>query len=597
MKKMRKSIKLIVIAATGFLSTFCTQNLLEQDPTTQMPKTAFWKTPDDATKAIYGVYSSIRPYFSFEYSFDCMTEIAWSRGSSANTNTLYSNGSHAPTQSNFSPHWIGLYGGVNRANYVIDNVNAMLPTAGATDVPDLERVLGEARFLRALCYFRLISLWGDMIYLEKTVEDKDEVITMSRMPIKEIYERNLADFTYAYEKLPKTIPASQTGRASKVAALAFRGKMHLFWACWNKFGWPELAGFTPDAGAAATAYAAAEADFEEVIDDYGLKLFRDGAPGSPGSAGSADPLPNYYHMFTPNYDAPATNSEIIFAFAWGGPLLGQGSNLLNDLGNRSTQNSQSYVGTTIELAKRYQLVSTGDFSPITVNKATPTAEGNALNPATYEGRDYRCRSTILWDKEKMTSLVALQTSVPVTWLFKTTGAGYIEASAMTTGYVVRKWIRNEGMNCERNDTPQDFYLMRLADVYLMYAEAVNAQRGPQAKSIELVNKIRARAGLPALASTKTDNAENFFLAIEQERIVEFPLEGQRYFDLRRWRRFESVWGEIGGNGLLIVNTYGENVRNDYSRYVELSRQRYYILPILQAERNRNPNLTQNTPWL
>ena len=75
-------------------------------------------------------------------------------------------------------------------------------------------------------------------------------------------------FTYAFEKLPAK--HQLLGRAAKPAALAFRGKLQLYWASWKKNGWPELEGFTPDAAAATAAFTAAAADFKKVINDYGL---------------------------------------------------------------------------------------------------------------------------------------------------------------------------------------------------------------------------------------------------------------------------------------------------------------------------------------
>jgi hypothetical protein len=58
----------------------------------------------------------------------------------------------------------------------------------------------------------------------------------------------MADFTYAFDKLP--VSTSALGRVAKPAALALRGKLQLYWASWKKNGWPELEGFTQDAAAA-----------------------------------------------------------------------------------------------------------------------------------------------------------------------------------------------------------------------------------------------------------------------------------------------------------------------------------------------------------
>ncbi|MGO8056049.1 RagB/SusD family nutrient uptake outer membrane protein, partial [Rhizobium leguminosarum] len=81
----------------------------------------------------------------------------------------------------------------------------------------------------------------------------------------------------------------------------------------------------------------------------------------------------------------------------------------------------------------------------------------------------------------------------------------------------------------------------MADVFLMYAEATNEVNGPMPDAIDLVNKIRRRANLPILDAAKTSSKQTFFDAIEQERIVELIGEGQRSFDIRRWRAIERIW--------------------------------------------------------
>jgi hypothetical protein len=87
----------------------------------------------------------------------------------------------------------------------------------------------------------------------------------------------------------------------------------------------------------------------------------------------------------------------------------------------------------------------------------------------------------------------------------------------------------------------------LADVYLVYAEAVNAANIADERSyaIGLVDRVRHRGNLPALAPEKTVTQEAFFSAIEQERIVELLAEGHRNADLRRWRAIERVWKPAG----------------------------------------------------
>jgi starch-binding outer membrane protein, SusD/RagB family len=165
-----------------------------------------------------------------------------------------------------------------------------------------------------------------------------------------------------------------------------------------------------------------------------------------------------------------------------------------------------------------------------------------------------------------------------------------------SGYVFRKFLRNYAGQ-GRSDGDYNFPVMRLADVYLMYAEATNAVKGPTADAIALVNKIRRRGNLPALAASKTAGAAAFFDAIEQERIIELLGEGHRGFDIRRWRAQERIWGGPNGDGLWRIDTHGANQQRYFQNVPERTYQQNYIFRIPPGERDRNPNLTQNTPWL
>ena len=166
------------------------------------------------------------------------------------------------------------------------------------------------------------------------------------------------------------------------------------------------------------------------------------------------------------------------------------------------------------------------------------------------------------------------------------------------GYVFRKFLRNYG-GAKRDEGDMYWPVIRLADVFLMYAEADNEVNGPQPKAIELVNRIRYRAGLPALAGDKTASRDAFFAAIEQERAVELVGEGQRSFDLRRWRTIEKAFGVTGPGyaGYYCTDTYGGRKQQWYVNPTARDIQRAYIFAIPQSERDRNPNMSQNTPWL
>ena len=628
MKKI--SLKIYVcsaLAGLALLTSSCTKNLLDQQPTVDLPSSAFWNTEADATTALMGAYSAVRPLFDRDYYMDGQGEYFRTRNASSSTlaglpnlrlGAAYNNGSYNPSGygAGFDNMYQYLYGGVNRTNYVIENVNKMLLTAKPTSIANLQAIIGEAKLLRGMVYFKLISMWGDVPYFTKIAYSDADVNSLSRIPIAQIKDSIMADFTYAFDKLPANVPIA--GRAAKPAALAFRGKLELYWACWNTFGWPELSTFKPDAAAGLAAYTAAAADFNAVINNYGLTLFRNGDPGNWGTMGDASVLPNYYYMFIPGANGGNNNAanvannnpELIMGFTHGGTSTLQGEELMRDFGGRSQESSQCWVFPRYEIADRYQSTITGDFCPKLLTTTTAnvakdrTKLNSAVNPASYANRDYRMKATMLWDYEQIAGMKSLLATGMCPYIYKTYGSTtavpglttYDSGGAGEPGYIFRKFVRNYAGQ-GRSDGDFTWPVMRLADVYLMYAEATNALNGPQGDAIALVNKVRHRGNLPALAAAKTADKASFFSAIEQERIVELIGEGQRGYDLRRWRAIERVWCPPYGVGVWRIDTYGANLNQYFLNSSELAYQQCYIFRIPPGERNRNPNLTQNTPWL
>ncbi|MGV3589484.1 MAG: RagB/SusD family nutrient uptake outer membrane protein [Adhaeribacter sp.] len=605
-----------LFAGLMLFQTSCKDDLLEQQPTTELGAGAFWKTEDDATFALYGAYAAVRPVFDRDYYLDGHGEYVRARGTSATSGNLrlgdaYQGADYNPTGygDNFDKYYRYLYGAVNRTNYVIENVEKMLPTASPSSVAKLETVIGEARLLRGMVYFRLISMWGDVPYIGNVITANSQVADIARTPIAQVKDSIMADFTYAFEKLP--VKASATGRAAKPAALAFRGKLQLYWGSWNKFGWPELENFKPSASEANAAYTAAAADFKQVIEGYGLTLFRNGEPGNIDELGEADVLPNYYYLFTPVANG---DPEMLMSFTHGGTGTGQGEELMRDFSGRSHEGSQAWVTPRYEIADRYQSLTTGDFAEklVPMNPTTAgarTAPNSAINPQSYADRDYRMKASIMWDYEVSIGMASLKSTGWVPFIYKTWAQPVtvqINGEAVKTisyntdgsnsGYVFRKFLRNYAGQ-GRSEGDYAFPVMRLADVYLMYAEATNEVNGPQADAIELVNKIRHRGNLPPLAAEKTAGREAFFDAIEQERIIELLGEGQRGFDLRRWRALERVWGPPLSTGVWRIDTHGAEQQRYFQNSSERTYQQNYIFRIPPGERDRNPNLTQNTPWL
>ena len=593
----------------------CKKDLLDQTPTGLLDASVFWKTEADATIALMSAYASSRAVFNRDYYFEGQSEYTRVRGTSATSGNIlrgdpYQGGNYDPSGygASFDKYFQYLYGSVHRANYVIENITLkMLPNATGTSLANLEAIIAEARLLRGMTYFRLISMWGDVPYIGKIIYDNSEVTQLTRLPIGQVKDSIMADFDYAVAKLPAK--AVGVGRAAKPAALAFRGKLNLYWGSWKKNGWPELEGFQQNSGEAQAAFAASAADFKSVMNDFGLTLYKNGDPGQIDALGKADILPNYFELFTPKANG---NPEVIMAFNHSGTPTNpsQGEELMRDFSGRTIEGSQAWASPRYEIADRYQLTTTGEFAPKliplnpTTNAAARTTLNSAVNPNSYANRDYRMKASIMWDYEMSIGLTALKSTgfspfIYRTWAANVTigGVKYISynTDGSNSGYMFRKFVRNyEGLGRSEGDFA--WPVMRLADVFLMYAEASNEVSGPLADAVAGLNKIRARGNLPALKADKFASKQAFFDAIEQERIIELVAEGHRGFDLRRWRAIEKTWGPPGGVGVWRIDTWGAQQQRYYQNTIDRVYQQNYIFRIPPTERDRNPNLTQNIPW-
>ena len=150
-------------------------------------------------------------------------------------------------------------------------------------------------------------------------------------------------------------------------------------------------------------------------------------------------------------------------------------------------------------------------------------------------------------------------------------------------YAWRKFVETGSVYTLQNNMPQNFPLIRLADVILMYAEAKN-EASPGDQSIyDAVNAVRERAGLPDLPTGLSQ--DEMRERIRHERMVELCGEGQRYSDIRRWGIAKDVV-----DGVWMTEFTGVNIRQRGFP------DHYYLWPIPQTEIDVNPALTQNPGW-
>ncbi|MCL6218200.1 RagB/SusD family nutrient uptake outer membrane protein [Zunongwangia pacifica] len=176
-----------------------------------------------------------------------------------------------------------------------------------------------------------------------------------------------------------------------------------------------------------------------------------------------------------------------------------------------------------------------------------------------------------------------------------------------TGYFCKKLVNNDQSFGENGASYRNYAWpeMRLADLYLIYAEALNEVNGPTSEVFEYLDAIRERAGLEGVKDSwinfsnnpnKPESKSGLRDIIHQERLIELAFEGQRYWDMLRWK---SAVRELN-KPIQGWNVYGEE-EADYYQIRTLHQQRFvsprdYFWPIWEYALLQNPNLVQNPGW-
>ena len=584
---MMSRLKYIALRAAASVmapALLCGCESLDYTPADQLSGNTFWRTEEHARQAAVGLYAAMKEPWCFgrEFTFDMCSDIAdgttpWadiSRG------TSFTSGSGGVQN-----HWQYLYELVHRSNTVIRNVAGM-PISEET----IARVTGEARFLRAMAYFRMINCWGDVPYYDESCDINAEFATLSapRTPRDEVRRHIIDDLTAAIDALPVAWEQADLGRATKGAAYALRGKVYLFNGEWEK----------------------AAADFEEIVynrtNNYGYELH-----------------PDYNELFR-LYNGNHSNEMIFSIQSIDGNTAGYALDIVSYFGNKSTMRliaSNCIVPSTTlvdmyenldgspfdwdalfpgfteggpEVRRRYLSVAIDQGS----TRVTSTLDcDTSLVMDAYRLRDPRLCLNVITPYSHYLGTDAGSTPMDKQFVLADASQGGAPMEAMAfirnsegwNSYFWRKWIPTgnlDGYWGEYTRTPYEFPLIRLADVLLMLAEAYNEQ-GFGDKAIVELNKVRARVGMPGIGSgaawMAASGKEEIAARIRDERARELAGEGQRYWDLRRW-------------GLL-----KESVKDARDIFGDLMYQRSYqarheLWPVPMVAIERNPALSQNTGW-
>ena len=484
--------------------------------------------------------------------------------------------------------WRNSWYSIRKCNMGIDNIGSLVGTDEERDV-----LLGQMYFFRAWWHFELMCYFGGLPYITQTFED-GHIPELPRLSFQQCAEKCAEDFERAYELLPldskewdETLIAQDNNtknnnflRVNKFMALCYLGKCYL-WAGsplmkefekWNKGEQPVLLGAS-QGGANAKTYdydakyckLAAEA-LGKALDyvnrgqvEYHLATFKFASiydHERPADKVTEDEFySNIFYTVKQGWKMPGA-CEVIFRGAHPGAnssnwncakIFGPKVAGLVDHDNiihHPTGNLIDQYG--MANGQPIYLVENGHY---VIN---PKAEWDPTHP--YKGRDPRFYHDIVFDGFHYVlnaeALTEPQKEHEYCSLY-TGGAMRSVDNGSSTGYFIQKLIPHQ---CNHADNWYDWgynlqsYLpyMRLADVYLMFAEAMAGFATdmtdlkqpttycPSLSAIGAVNALRDRVGMEGVQENFLDTREHFIDEVRRERAVELSFEGFRWCDLQRW---------------------------------------------------------------
>ena len=410
----------------------------------------------------------------------------------------------------------------------------------------------QVRFLRAYFYFELVRRYQNVPLITKPLS-QTETNQIEPSSAKEVLKFIINECTEIAPKLPiksTSIAQAENGRATRAMAMALKSRAALYAASplYNTNGdnakWTEAAKASHDIIASAG--------------ELGLGL------------------DTYANLFkSKNYNS----KEVILCRPTGTSKTFEQANYPMGVtgGNTTTCPTEN-------LASAFEMKDGRAF-----DWNDPTMKANP-----YKDRDPRFYLTIvhngmLWPAKKAVDISeGGANGLPLT-------------NATTTGYYLRKYVDNS-ISFEAGSTTtathHNWILFRYAEVLLNYAEAMIHVNGNcdykdatyTMSAREALNAVRKRAGIPEVAACSQDE---FLTRVKHERCVEMAFEGQRFWDLRRWKNLDET-----KNIYAVRITHHDGVLS-YEKTLLSERSvsnKLYFYPIANVELFKNKKLVQNSGW-
>lgn len=510
-------------------------------------------------------------------------------------------------------YWPEVYSSIRKLNLFLSNVSE----SDALQSGIKETLLGEAYFLRAYFYHNLMKLYGGVPIIKEPFELSNDLsrYKVPRGTFKETVNFIVSDLDKASQRLGN---ARRPGAASKGAALALKSRVLLYAASDlfndSPFSGSNNAEIVSYTGGDQNARWQAAADAAQAVIDMGTY--------SLVQTNSAD---EYHELFT---KGNSTGKIWARFFSADGGFAHNQSQFVSPNG----YNSWSGDTPTQEHVNAYENADGSDFQWQGADPRSASEPVDAENP--YDNRDPRFYANVHFNnadwRQRPSGLRELDPGgvIQTGWYedpdqdgstdsgiqgdlrpgLDTRESGIQNWNGTKTGYNLRKFVDRD-VAPDQEQAYNFWQYIRYAEVLLNKAEA-EANLGNTGAALSAVNKVRTRAGMPALTQSGSgpnvvSNQTELLEAIRHEREVELAFEGHRYFDVRRWKMGEEAYQDahkVRVVGHLVDQSHPQAqklVDNYYNYFYNVSRvqerawqDKNYFLPISRNEMNKNEKLVQ-----
>lgn len=567
---------LLSLFAAALFAGSCTKQL-EQNTKTVITDPVFWKNTNDLMGGVNYLYQSVP---DFGTPLDDLNSDFAANVFGGTFNTISDGSRNVPSGDG---NWNNNYAYIRAAN------NILQKAAGIPDDALKTYAIAQARFFRALAYFKLVRIYGDVPYIGRTITGRDdEALYTPRSDRRAVIDSIYADLDFAAANSPQADEISgststtgqlgkEYGRVTRSAALALKSRVALYEGSWEKYhGEPELKG-PKDPTKHFT-----------IARDAALTVMNEGKHSLFTGTGAM----SFQDLFRYPGETYSKNKENILARLYGKDIQNVVANNGGYMRPYNTDGQNAATRAFVMLA----LYSDG----LPAGKSPLDSNGKETGLLTdYQNRDPRLVLT----------------------LFKV-GDPYASISGGNPTYRNTYWYHQQKYWTGQADfliSPNiflDFIAIRYGEVLLNYAEAVYELNGSisDADLDKSINLLRKRATnndpskLPLLTNAFVNaNGLNMRDEIRRERSIELAYEGFRYWDLLRWKTAEielpkPILGRKYFDGLDYGGSTKPPMLNGYVLFQVADKRKFdtqkdYLWPLPTGQIGlSNGTLTQNPGW-